>query len=373
VTGMTGSSISSSSSATLRLGTRRSALATTQSAWVADRLRALGHTVELVEIVTEGDTSTASLATLGGTGVFAAALRRALLAGEVDLAVHSLKDLPTWPEPGLALAAVPGREDPRDVLVSGSGATLGELPVGAVIGTGSPRRVAQLAALGLGLEFKDIRGNVDTRIAMTRDGALDAVVLARAGLARLDRLDDVAETLDPLQVLPAPGQGALAVECRADDTAPRAVLAALDDLDTRVCVTAERALLSALEAGCSAPVGALAEVVEGEDGLELSMRAFVGTTDGTFDLRRSLVGPLPASDRDGALASADALGRRLAAVLLEDGAGTLSSPGTRDALDGPEERPPADGIPPDPALATGDDPLAAPDRRPEIDSTERAL
>ena len=364
--------------ATLRLGTRRSALATTQSTWVADRLRTLGHTVELVEIVTEGDTSTASLSSLGGTGVFAAALRRALLSGEVDLAVHSLKDLPTAPEPGLVVAAIPPREDPRDVLVSHTGATVGELATGAVIGTGSPRRVAQLAALGLGLEFKDIRGNVDTRIALARDGAVDGVVLARAGLARLGRLDEVAETLDPLQMLPAPGQGALAVECREADTATARLLAVLDDADTRAAVTAERALLAALEAGCSAPVGALAEIVEGEDGVELSLRAFVGSVDGTFDLRRSLVGP--ADD-------AAAIGARLAAILLEDGAASLvgvgvdvDAPDSRVAAEAaahapspvPEARPP-DHSHPDPPGATGDDPLAAPARRPELDSTERAL
>ena len=353
---------------TLRLGTRRSALATTQSTWVADRLRALGHTVDLVTIVTEGDTSTASLSSLGGTGVFAAALRRALLAGEVDFAVHSLKDLPTAPEPGLTIAAIPLREDPRDVLVATDGRTLGELGEGAVVGTGSPRRVAQLAALGMGLSFRDIRGNVDTRIAMVHDGALDAVVLARAGLARLGRLDEATEAIDPLQMLPAPGQGALAVECREDDDATRAALAVLDDADTRACVTAERAVLATLEAGCSAPIGALAEVVEGEDGLELSLRAFVGAIDGSVDLRRSLVG---------SVAEASALGHRLAEVLLEDG---------DEILRGPEDRPPAGsqgsqdarpgatshGWPPDPPGANGPPPLAAPDRRPENDSTERA-
>jgi hydroxymethylbilane synthase len=355
----------------LRLGTRRSALATTQSTWVADRLRSLGHEVELVEVVTEGDTSTAPLSALGGTGVFAAALRRALLDGEVDLAVHSLKDLPTAPHPGLVVAAVPTREDPRDVLVSAGGRTLGELGDGAVVGTGSPRRVAQLAALGLGLSFKDIRGNVDTRIAMVRDGALDAVVLARAGLARLGRLDDVAEVLDPLQVLPAPGQGALAVECRADDAATLAAVSVLEDDDARACTTAERAVLGALEAGCSAPVGALAEVVEGEDGLELSLRAVVAAVDGSFDLRRSVVGPV---------GDAAELGSRLATVLLEDGADSLTMPEPLTAAEPltppePEQRPPAAERPrpPDPAVATGADPLAAPARRPEPDSTERAL
>jgi hydroxymethylbilane synthase len=332
---------------TLRLGTRRSALATTQSEWVAQRLRALGHTVELVEVTTEGDTSTASLSTLGGTGVFAAALRRALLDGRVDLAVHSLKDLPTTPEPGLVVAAIPVREDPRDVLVSSAGVTLGQLPTGSVVGTGSPRRVAQLAALGLGLEFKDIRGNVDTRIAMVRDGALDAVVLARAGLSRLGRLDEAGEVLDPLQVLPAPGQGALAVECREDDAATIAVVRELEDPDTRAAVTAERAVLAALEAGCSAPVGALAEVVEGEDGPELSLRAFVGAVDRSVDLRRSLVGPLD---------HPVVLGQRLAAVLLEDGAGSLAGPPTSQPATDPA------GWPPDPPGATGSSPVAAPDR-----------
>lgn len=343
----------------LRLGTRRSTLATTQSQWVAERLRARGHTVELVEIVTEGDVSSAPLATLGGTGVFAAAIRQALLAGEVDLAVHSLKDLPTAPEPGLVVAAVPVREDPRDALVARDGLTLGELPAGSIVGTGSPRRVAQLAALGLGLEFKDIRGNVATRIGYTRSGAVDAVVLARAGLSRLGRLDDITETLDPLQMLPAPGQGALAVECRTDDAEVVALVAAIDDPDARACVTAERAVLAALEAGCSAPVGALAEVVEGEHGLELSLRAFVGSVDGAIDLRRSVVGPVSEAGR---------LGADLAAVLLEDGA---------DVLTTPEERPPAGGSAgwtPDPAGASRDSPpLAAPtETRPEPTATERA-
>ena len=340
--------------ATLRLGTRRSALATTQSTWVADQLRILGHEVELVEIVTEGDTSNAPLSTLGGTGVFAAALRQALLAGDVDLAVHSLKDLPTEPEPGLVIAAIPPREDPRDVLVSRSGAGLGELPAGAVVGTGSPRRVAQLAALGLGLEFKDIRGNVDTRIALAREGAVDVVVLARAGLARLGRLAEVAEVIDPLQMLPAPGQGALAVECRIGDRATITLLSELDDPDTRAAVTAERALLAALEAGCSAPVGALAEIVEGQDGVELSLRGFVGAVDGSFDLRRSLVGPV---------GEAESIGRRLATILLEDGADRLVS--LDHALDHGH-------WPPDPPQATGDHPIAAPDRSPAPNSTERA-
>ena len=173
----------------LRLGTRRSQLAMTQSGHVADALRALGHEVELVEIVTEGDTNRAPLTQMGGTGVFAAALREALLRGEVDLAVHSLKDLPAADHPGLLIAAMPPREDPRDALVARDGLTLGELPAGATIGTGSPRRVAALAALGLGFEIRPLRGNVDSRLARVSDGELDAVVLASAGLRRIDRAD----------------------------------------------------------------------------------------------------------------------------------------------------------------------------------------
>ncbi|HSU01133.1 MAG TPA: hydroxymethylbilane synthase, partial [Nocardioides sp.] len=212
----------------LRLGTRASALATTQSGLVADMIRErLGRDVELVEVSTEGDRSAAPLATMGGTGVFVSALRDALLAGTVDVAVHSLKDLPTTPADGIALAAIPQREDPRDVVVARDGLTLGELPVGSRLGTGSPRRVSQLAALGMGLDLQGIRGNVDTRIRKVREGEVDAVVLARAGLARLGRLDEVTEVLDPIQMLPAPGQGALAVECRAGDADLVEALAAL--------------------------------------------------------------------------------------------------------------------------------------------------
>lgn len=308
----------------LRLGTRRSALATTQSTHVADAIRAAGHEVDLVEIVTEGDVNRASLASIGGTGVFAAALRQALLDGTVDLAVHSLKDLPVAPHPGLVVAAVPAREDPRDALVARDGLTLAELPAGSRIGTGSPRRAAQLAALGLGHEIQDIRGNVGTRIDLVRSGQLDGVVLARAGLARLGRLDEVTEVLEPVQMLPAPGQGALAVECRADDAELIEILRLLDDPDTRAAVTAERALLSALEAGCSAPVGALAEISEELDGsLEVSLRGFVGTADGDLELRRSQVGDYQHPER---------LGRQLAVTFLADGAAAALAP---------PERPPA--------------------------------
>jgi hydroxymethylbilane synthase len=290
----------------IRLGTRRSALATAQATHIAEVLRSLGHEVELVPIVTHGDTNKAPLQQIGGTGIFVSALRDALLASEIDIAVHSLKDLPTAEVDGLTLGAVPVREDPRDVLVARDGLTLGELQTGALVGTGSPRRVAQLDALGLGLELTGIRGNVDTRIALVADGKLDAVVLARAGLARLGRLSEITETLDPIQVLPAPGQGALGIECRADDVAVLEALAPLEDPATRAAVTAERQMLATLEAGCTAPVGALAEVVEGEDGPELWLRGALGQEGGVRRL-----------SANGSVDDPQAIGRALANELLE--------------------------------------------------------
>jgi hydroxymethylbilane synthase len=302
-------------SAPLRLGTRGSALALAQSGHVAEAITArTGRAVELVRIVTKGDVDRAAIAQIGGTGVFVTALRDALLAGEVDLAVHSYKDLPTAAADGLAIAAVPPRQDPRDVAVVRDGLTLGELPEGARVGTGSPRRTAQLRALGLGLDVVPVRGNVDTRIGFVSSGELDAVVLARAGLARLGRLDEATEVLDPLQVLPAPAQGALAVECRDDDAAVRALAGALDHDDSRVAVEAERALLATLEAGCTAPVGALAEVAEGEDGLEISLRGIVAALDGSDAVRLSATGPVD---------DAHGVGSRLAAELLDLGAAKL--------------------------------------------------
>jgi hydroxymethylbilane synthase len=301
--------------ATLRLGTRASELARTQSQSVADAItRATGAPVALVPIVTEGDRSSAAIAQLGGTGVFVTALREALLAGDVDLAVHSYKDLPTAPAPGLILAAVPGREDARDALVARDGLTLGELPAGAKVGTGAPRRVAQLRALGLGLEVVPIRGNVDTRLGRVAPGDLDAVVLARAGLSRLGRLDVITETLDPLQVLPAPAQGALAVECRTSDARTRELIGRLEEPSVRACVVAERSTLATLEAGCSAPVAAYAEVAEGEDGPELFLRASVTAIDGSDAVRGSITGRL---------SDAASLGGALAAELLDRGAAEL--------------------------------------------------
>jgi hydroxymethylbilane synthase len=293
---------------TLRVGTRASALARTQTGLVVS---ALGAPAQIVPIVTEGDRSSAALSQIGGTGVFVSALRTALLAGEIDVAVHSYKDLPTAPADGVVIAAVPPREDPRDALIARNGMTLGELPVGSRVGTGSPRRAAQLRALGLGLEIVDLRGNVDTRLGKVTSGELDAVVLAYAGLRRLGRAGEVTEVLDPIQVLPAPAQGALAVECRSSDDHAIAVLAALNSTDTAAAVTAERALLAALEAGCSAPVGALAEVVEGDTELEVFLRGSVTAIDGSSAVRLSATG---------ASTDADGVGRRLAAELLADGA-----------------------------------------------------
>lgn len=301
---------------TLRVGTRKSALARTQTDRVAE---ALGVDVDIVPIVTEGDRSSQALALIGGTGVFVSALRAALLAEQIDVAVHSYKDLPTAEEPGIVIAAVPTREDPRDALVARDGLTLAELPAGATVGTGSPRRAAQLRALGLGLEVVAIRGNVDTRLGKVSSGELDAVVLAYAGLRRLGRGVEVTEVLDPIQMLPAPAQGALAVEVRADDTEASQLVAALDDADARAAVAAERALLAALEAGCSAPVGALAEIVEGDTDPELFLRGSVTAVDGSDAVRLSATGPTT---------DAEEVGRRLAADLLADGADQMMAAAT---------------------------------------------
>ncbi|HEY2297011.1 MAG TPA: hydroxymethylbilane synthase [Jatrophihabitans sp.] len=301
---------------TLRLGTRASALARVQTDFVA---AALGAPAHVVPIVTEGDRSRAALAQIGGTGVFVSALREALVAGDIDVAVHSYKDLPTASADGVVIAAVPAREDPRDVLVARDGLTLGELPAGARVGTGSPRRAAQLRALGLGLEVVAIRGNVDTRLGKVAAGEFDAVVLAYAGLRRLGRGGEATEVLDPIQILPAPAQGALAIECRTSDDEARALLAGLDHADTRSAVSAERALLAALEAGCSAPVGALAEIAEGDSGIEVFLRGSVTAVDGSDAVRLSATGPTT---------DAEEVGRRLAADLLADGADQMMAAAT---------------------------------------------
>ncbi|PWR08515.1 hydroxymethylbilane synthase [Micromonospora acroterricola] len=302
--------------APLRLGTRGSALAMAQSGQVAEALTAAtGRPVELVEVITAGDRSNAPVHRLG-VGVFVSALRDALAARTIDFAVHSYKDLPTAAAGGLHIAAVPARQDPRDALIARDGRTLAELPPGATVGTGALRRIAQLHALGLQLEVTPIRGNVDTRLArvLGPEANLDAVVLARAGLARLGRSDVITETLDPMLMLPAPAQGALAVECRVDDQDLVELLAVLDHAPSRAAVTAERAFLATLEAGCSAPVAAYAELAEGETGDEIYLRGAVISPDGTRDLRLS---------RTGTPADAAEIGKALAAELLDLGADSI--------------------------------------------------
>jgi hydroxymethylbilane synthase len=284
-------------------------MAMTQSGLVADQLTArTGHEVELVGVTTEGDVSKANLAQIGGTGVFVSGLRDRLLAGEVDFAVHSLKDLPTLPPDGIIMAAVPPRDDPRDALCGA--AKLADLRPGARVGTGSPRRMAQLRALRHDLDVVPIRGNADTRLRKVTDGEVDAVVLALAGLARITRLEAVSEIFDPAHMLPAPGQGALAVECRADRADLVELLATLDDAPTRAAVTAERSLLAALEAGCSAPVGAYAAL---EDGT-LHLIGVVAGYDGERQVRMSESGHPEEAER---------LGRDLAARMLAEGADQL--------------------------------------------------
>ncbi len=300
----------------LRLATRGSTLALTQSGLVADSLRALGHEVELVRITTKGDVSDAPLAGLGGAGVFVGAVRAAVLGGDCDLAVHSFKDLPTAAAPGLRLGAVPPREDPADALCARDGLRLAELPPGAVVGTGSPRRAAQLLAKRSDLTIVEIRGNVETRLR--RAGAdLDAVILAAAGLRRLGLADRITELFTLDAFLPAPAQGALAVECRAD--APAGLLAALAELDdpaTRLAALAERAVLAGLEAGCAAPVGAHASFADGR----LTLSATVVALDGSR--RVSEMAAAAATE-----SSATELGALVAGRLLAAGAGSLAELG----------------------------------------------
>lgn len=286
---------------TVRLGTRASVLARTQAGDVADALSARGVEVELVPMSSHGDTSRASLSSLGGTGVFAAGLREALLAGECDAVVHSFKDLPTAPHPGLRVVATPARADHRDVLCAAG--PLAELREGARIGTGSPRRRAQLLAVRPDLEIVDIRGNVDTRLGMVSSGELDGVVLAAAGLSRLQREDPIAETFEwPT----APAQGALAIETRADDDETARLVSVLQDERTHQAVTIERAFLGELEAGCAAPVAATATVRFER----VSLRAVAYSADGQ---RRH------GSRVDDRLGDPTEIGVRAARVLLDAG------------------------------------------------------
>nr|WP_203890958.1 hydroxymethylbilane synthase [Planobispora longispora] len=291
------------------MGTRRSLMATTQSGLVAARFTELtGRAVETVGVTTYGDVTRANLTQLGGTGVFVSALRDKLIEGEIDFAVHSLKDLPTTPDPRVVIAAIPPRDDCRDALVAGG--KLADLPPGARIGTGSPRRIAQLRMLRPDIECVPIRGNGETRIGKVTSGELHGVVLAAAGLVRLGREAEIAQIFEVEEMLPAPGQGALAVEVRSDRADLIELLGVLDDPVTRAAVTAERTVLNALEAGCAAPVGAFAAV----DGQDLNLTAAVVAIDGGTAVRKSTAGTSSA---------AVDLGRDLAAQMIAEGAGTL--------------------------------------------------
>jgi hydroxymethylbilane synthase len=311
----------------LLLGAGDGALALAQTDSVAQRLRATGVAVRVVPIAGDGYS----------------ALRAALAGGAIDVAVHSYKDLPIATDPRVVIAAVPQRADPRDALVARDAMVLGELPAGAVLGTGSPRRCAQLRALGLGLQTVPIQGDIDSRIRRVDDGEVDGVVIAAAGLARLGRSDRATELLDPLQMLPAPGQGALACECRVDDLDTEHLLGTLlDDAGVRAAVTAERALLATVAAACIAPVGALADVVEDLDDegrvvLRLFLRGAAATVDDGMLRSSATVAYFDGSysagpNFAGEPTDAEKLGRLVAVELLDLGAGAL---GVDPALRGP--------------------------------------
>ena len=302
-------------SRSLVIGTRGSKLAMAQATYVRKQLMRLHAEldVELEVIRTAGDASRASLIEIGGQGVFTAEIERALLDGRVDLAVHSLKDLPTDIHPDLELVATPPREDVRDVLVTRDNVSFEELPVGSVLGTGSNRRVAQLAALRSDLRFADIRGNVETRLAKVRDGEVDGVVLAAAGLHRLSLRDEISSYIDTAQMLPAPGQGALGLQMRRRDAPRIPLVRALNDEPTWAGVTAERALLGALGGGCRAPIAAWGRQVDDE---VLCIDGVVAMPDGSCLHRSSLRGD-PAAAGDLGVELADKLRSLGADAVLE--------------------------------------------------------
>jgi hydroxymethylbilane synthase len=309
----------------LRLGTRRSPMAMEQSRLVGRAItERTGREVALVGVESAGDLSRELLTQIGGTGVFVSSIRASLLAGNVDIAVHSLKDLPTGPADGIVLGAVPGRDDPRDALVGRDGAKLADLPAGAMIGTGSPRRAAQLRMLRSDVVPVPVRGNAGTRVARVHSGELAAVVLAYAGLARIGRLDAVTQVFEPDEMVPAAGQGALAVECRDDREDLVALLSQIDDPVSRAATTAERSLLGALEAGCAAPVGAYAAGTE-----VLRLHGVVMAADGGTALRGS---------RSGNLREAEQLGRQVAADLLSRGAGSLMAVSGKHLTSGDDDK-----------------------------------
>lgn len=289
-------------------GTRQSSLALTQSTWVVKQLESLqpGISIQMEKIVTKGDRILdVTLSKVGGKGLFVKEIEQALLDGTIDFAVHSMKDMPAELPEGLMIVAVPEREDPRDVLISRDGRTFSELPKGAKVGTSSLRRAAQLKHARPDLEIVSLRGNIDTRLRKLEEEGLDAIVLAAAGLSRMGWLERATERLSVDICIPAVGQGALAIQCRSDDSEMRQLLSAMDHLPTRQEVTAERTLLGELNGGCQVPIGAYAEY---RDGL-LSLRGMVGTPDGSVLLKEFAEGEQPAE-----------LGRQVAEKLLEKGA-----------------------------------------------------
>ncbi len=299
------------STRTYRIATRRSQLALWQAEHVAARMTAAGASVELLPMVTQGDRILdVPLAKIGGKGLFVKELEAAMLEGRADLAVHSIKDVPMELPPGLSIAAILTREDPRDAFVSNRCASLAALPQGARVGTSSLRRQCQLRALRPDLELLDLRGNVNTRLARLDAGDYDAIILAAAGLRRLEMSARIAEAIGPGTLLPAVGQGAIGIEARDDDHELRALLATLHDADTASCVLAERALNRALQGGCQVPIAAHA-VLQGDT---LALRALVGTVDGSRVLRAEGSGPRNAPEP---------LGESIAAELLAGGAAEI--------------------------------------------------
>ncbi len=294
-----------------RIGTRGSQLATTQTGHVRDALAELGHDAELTIITTPGDKNMSPVERIG-VGVFTQALREAMARGECDLAVHSFKDLPTAPDDRFVLVT-PAREDRREALIARDGLTLDELPENATVGTSAPRRIAQLRALRPDLDIRPLRGNIDTRMGKVLHGELDAVVLAAAGLTRVGQLDRATELFDATRLMPAPAQGALAIECRAEDTHAVEAIRALADTSAELCSAAERAVLATLEAGCTAPVAAHAEFSEGQ----LSLTAGAFALDGSAQLVHSASGAAENKEQ------ARALGAAVARELLSQGASAL--------------------------------------------------
>lgn len=300
----------------IRLGTRSSALARWQAQWVADALKNLGIEVELIPISTTGDVTSGPLGQIGGQGLFTKEIQRALLANEIDLAVHSLKDLPTAPVDGLTLAAVPPREEVGDCLISPRATSLQELPEKARIGTGSLRRKAQILHMRSDLVIEDIRGNLDTRLRKLDEGQYEAIVLAEAGLRRLGWADRIAAVLPKSQMLPAVGQGALGLETRTDDDATRSAIAPLNDMPSMLSVTAERMLLFTLRAGCLAPVGAWGRLLE-DQSLQLDAVVLSGNGDRRIQASATTGKEMPTVD------AASTLGRHVAEMLIAQGATDL--------------------------------------------------